>query len=45
MKTKKEIERFEEEYERECKSGLKLFAFIVSTWVLFGIIMVLIFIL
>ena len=42
MKTKKE--RFEEEYERECRSGLKLFAWIVGTWVLFGVILLLIFI-
>ena len=44
MKTKKEIERFEEEYECECRSGLKLFAWIVGTWVLFGVILLLIFI-
>ena len=41
MKTKKE--QFIEDYKMECKSGLKLFAFIVATWVLFGVIMVLIF--
>ena len=41
MKTKKE--RFVEDYKLECKSGLKLFAFIVATWVFFGVIMVLIF--
>ena len=41
---KKEIERFEKEYERDCRSGLKLFAWIVGTWVLFGAIMLLIFI-
>lgn len=41
---KKEIERFEKEYERECKSGLKLFAWIVGTWVIFGVILIFIFI-
>ena len=41
MKTKKE--RFEEEYERECRSGLKLFAFIIGTWTFFGAIILLIF--
>lgn len=40
---KKEIERFEKEYERDCKSGLKLFAWIVGTWVIFGVIILLIF--
>ena len=39
----KEIERFEKEYERDCKSGLKLFAWIVGTWVIFGVIILLIF--
>ena len=39
MKNKK----FEEEYEREFWSGLKLFAWIVGTWVFFGVIMLLIF--
>ena len=43
MMNKKEIERFEKEYKRECKSGLKLFAFIVTTWVIFGVIILLIF--
>ena len=42
MKTKKE--RFIEEYKLECKSGLKLFAFIIGTWVIFGVIILLIFI-
>ena len=41
MKNKKE--RFVEEYKLECKSGLKLFAFIIGTWVIFGIIILLIF--
>ena len=41
MKTEKE--RFIEDYKKECISGLKLFAFIIATWVLFGVIMVLIF--
>ena len=41
MKTNKE--RFVEEYKRECRSGLKLFAWIVGTWVLFGVIILLIF--
>ena len=40
---KKEIERFEKEYELECKSGLKLFAWIVGTWVIFGAIILLTF--
>ena len=40
---KKEIERFEKEYERDCKSGLKLFAWIVGTWVIYCVIIVLIF--
>ena len=44
MKTKNEIERFEEDYKRECKDGLKLFAWITGTWILFGIILLLIFI-
>ena len=44
MKTKKEIERFVEDYKLECRSGLKLFAWIVVTWVLFGVILLLIFI-
>lgn len=39
----KEIERFEKEYERDCKSGLKLFSWIVGTWVIFGFIILLIF--
>ena len=43
MKTKNEIERFEEDYRRECRSGLKLFAWIVGTWVFFGVIILLIF--
>jgi hypothetical protein len=43
MMNKKEIERFEKDYKTECKSGLKLFAWIVGTWVLFGIIILLIF--
>ena len=43
MKTKKEIERFEEDYKLECKSGLKLFAWIVGTWTLFGTIILIIF--
>ena len=41
MKTEKE--RFVEDYKKECRSGLKLFAFIVGTWILFGVIMMLIF--
>jgi len=41
---KKEIECFEKEYERDCKSGLKLFAWIVGTWVVFGVILIFIFI-
>ena len=41
MKTKKK--QFIEDYKMECKSGLKLFAFIVATWVLFGVILVLLF--
>ena len=40
---KKEIERFEKEYERDCRSGLKLFAWIICTWVFFGVIILLIF--
>ena len=44
MMNKKEIECFIEEYKTECKSGLKLFAWIIGTWVLFGAIMLLIFI-
>jgi len=43
MMNKKEIERFEKDYKIECKSGLKLFAFIVTTWVIFGVIILLIF--
>ena len=43
MKNKKEIDRFVEEYKREFWSGLKLFAWIVGTWVFFGVIMLLIF--
>ena len=43
MKTKKEIERFIEDYKIECRSGLKLFAFIIATWILFGVIILLIF--
>lgn len=43
MMNKKEIERFEKEYERDCRSGLKLFAWIVGTWVVFGVIILLIF--
>ncbi len=44
MMNKKEIERFIEEYKRECKSGLKLLAFIIGTWVVFGVILIFIFI-
>ena len=39
----KEIERFIEEYKRECKSGLKLLALMMGIWVLYGAIIVLIF--
>ena len=40
---KNENERFEENYRRECISGLKLFAWIAGTWTFFGIIILLIF--
>ena len=43
MRNKKEIERFEEDYRRECYSGLKLFAWIIGTWIFFGAIILLIF--
>lgn len=39
----KERERFIEEYKKECKSGLKLLAWIIGTWFIFGIILLLIF--
>ena len=43
MRNKNEIERFEEDYKRECRSGLKLFAWIVGTWTFLGVIILLIF--
>lgn len=41
--TEQEKKDFVEEYKLECRNGLKLFAWIVGTWVLFGVIMLLIF--
>ena len=41
MKTEKD--HFIEDYKKDCKSGLKLFAWIVWTWVIFGVIILLIF--
>ena len=43
MMNKKEIERFIEEYKMDCRSGLKLLSWIVVTWVIFGVILLLIF--
>ena len=43
MNRDKKKERFIEEYKMECRSGLKLFAWIICTWVIFGVIILLIF--
>ena len=40
--TEQEKKDLEEEYKMDCRSGLKLFAWIVGTWVIFGVIMLLI---